>query len=409
MKNKFYPLVALTFLLSSCGTANYYSSTSYEDPAYYRPGTEVKIVRNVTDEATDQELKALKEKTREVIVVDENSGKTILPLSKADTVFVDINEYDSFEELLTKFNSPEYQIQVVVAEDDENWNYQWYWNNPYYYWNHAWGRGFGYPYFYGNYGYYGYPGYYSYWDPWYYPGYYGFYDYYSYYGYYGYYGYYPYYYGMYDNWYYWNYYNWGGPGWHHDHHNNGNVADSYFYGRRGSDERNIGNGTPSSGSYTRRSNANISQIRGYNISENSSNQGARTSESVYRRDNNQSRVSNGAVYNQNVVSTRQNPQRNVSGSSYSRTATANSNQKSSSYRAPARQSDVTGRDQKSDYNRTSNNSSNASTRSDYQRNNNNNYSQPTRNSGSFNAGSSGSSSGGSSRSSSGSGGSVYRR
>lgn len=406
MKNKFYPLVALTFLLSSCGTANYYSSTSYEDPAYYRPGTEVKIVRNVTDEATDQELQALKEKTREVIVVDENSGKTILPLSKADTVFVDINEYDSFEELLTKFNSPEYQIQVVVAEDDENWNYQWYWNNPYYYWNHAWGRGFGYPYFYGNYGYYGYPGYYSYWDPWYYPGYYGFYDYYSYYGYYGYYGYYPYYYGMYDNLYYWNYYRWEGPGWHHDH-NYGNVTDSYFYGRRGSDERNTGNGTPSSGSYTRRSNTNISQIRGYNTSDKNAYQGTRTSESVYRRDN-QNRVSNGAVYNQNVVSTRQNPQRNGGGSSYSRTATTNNSERNSAYRAPARQTDVTQRS--SNINRTSNSSSNSSTRSEYQRNNSN-YSQPTtRETGSYNnAGSSGSSSSSGSRSSSGSGGSVYRR
>ncbi len=407
MKNKFNYLVALTFLLSSCGTANYYSSGSYDDPAYYRPGTEVKVVRNVTDETTDQELQALKEKTREVIVVDENSGKTILPLSKADTVFVDINEYDSFEELLTKFNSPEYQIQVIVAEDDENWSYRWYWNNPYYYWNYAWGRGFGNPYFYGNYGYgnygfYCYPGYYSYWDPWYYPGYYGFYDYYGcYYGYNGYYGHFPYY-GIYDNWYYW----WGGSGRYHDQHY-GNIASSYFYGRRGSDERDTGNGTPSSGSYSRRSTTDINQIRGYNTSNKNTYQGTKTSESLYRRDNTQNRLSNGAVYNQNVVSTRQGTQRSGSGTSYTR-ASNGGERSSTSYRAPARQTNEGSSNLRStNYNRTTNSTSTSSTRSEYQRNNTN-YSQQTRHSSTYpSAGSSAGSSEGTRSSSS--SGSVYRR
>lgn len=402
MKIKINYLVALTLLLSSCGTATYYSSGTYDDPAYYRPGTEVKIVHNPATTVTDQELQALKDKTREVIVVDENSGKTILPLSKADTVFVDINEYDSFEELLTKFNSPEYQIQVIVAEDDDNWEYPWAWGNPYHYWNYGYGMG-------GRFGHYGYYGYNSFWmDPWFSPYNYG-------------------YYNMYDSWMYWDFYyygfggaryGWYGNGnWPYNHgwhgYGHGNVADNNYYGRRGSDQRDLGEGVPSSGSYTRRSKADVQQIRGYNTSTPNSAGSAQRTESIYRRGNAINRSSNGAVYNTDVVTrTNSSLNRNNSNTSYSRVSNGVTTRSSkSSFRAPERQSNENSgsnlRSQSSG--RSTYNSSNSSGTTNYQRNDSYNSSQSTRSSGSQQStGSAPQSSGGGGRSSS-SSGSTYRR
>lgn len=412
MKNKLYYLAAVILALSSCGTESRYSSASYEDPAYYRPGTDIAVIRKSDDQsATDKELQALKEKTKEVIVVDEKSGKTVLPLSKADTVLVDINEYDSYEELLTKFNSPEYEIHFNVTNDFDWWCYPWAWNYPYYYWNPSWRFAFRY---------------YGYWDPWYYS---------------SWYWHNPYY---YDYWWYIDpYYGWWGPrydlygywpsgGWYSGVYW-GVPVERHLYGRRDSDHSNPNQrhiGINSSGSYTRMSKAEISQIRGSNVSTANSN-GNRLSQSVYRRENSQGRFTSGTTFNNvsksetsNSNITRNNNSGNVGGSTGAYQRSSNSGIKSNTtsakqseytrstgnYRAPSRQTNaVSGSNKNSGISTGSNTSTN---RSEFQRSNTNNtYSQPTRSSGvnqSSGSSNQSSQSSGSGRSSSGSG-STYRR
>jgi len=397
MKNKLYYLAAVILALSSCGTGSRYSSASYEDPAYYRPGTDIAVVRKADDQsATDKELQALKEKTKEVIVVDEKSGKTVLPLSKADTVLVDINEYDSYEELLTKFNSPEYEIHFTVNDYSNWWSYPWAWNHPYYYWNPSWRFAFHW--------------YYGYWDPWYHS---------------SWYWYNPYY---YDYWWYRDlYYGWWGPrydlygywpsgGWYSGPYW-GVPVERHLYGRRDSDNSNPNqrhSGINSSGSYTRMSKAEISQIRGSSVS----NSGNRPSQSVYRRENSQDRftTSSGKVINQssgnsNIVRNANSGNTGIKSSAHSTSPKKSEYTRSTgNYRVPVRQNNAASGSNSGSGISTGKNSS--TNRSEFQRSNiNNTYSQPTRNSGTFQ--SSGSStqssqSSGSGRSSSGSG-SVYRR
>jgi len=407
MKNKIISLVSLSFLLSACGTTIPYTSATYDDPAYYHPAEGSLVAQNQESVASDQNLKSLKEKTRKVIFIDENDEKTTITSnsSKNDTVavYVNLGDYESFEELLNKFDSPEYNVNIIIAD---NWGSQY--DNSYYGWNYPFN-------YYGYYGYYGY-GYYN-WFPyymgsWFNPYLYGTLQYYDYWDYYMY-GM-PYY-GWYGDLYGWN----GWYGWYGNDHNNNYT----FYGRRGSDVR-IADGASSGGSYTRRANTVLEQIRGNNTSDKNIN--VQRSESVYRRGsantdrNSISRNANGVIYNDVTTRTSTSSGQRYTGTSYTRasqtpgssSATKNVPTRTSSFRASSSQSTGSGSsNQSTQYYRSA--GSNSSSRSSNSNNSSNiqssqSYStSASRSAGSYQS-SGGSSSSGGQRSSSNSG-SSYRR
>ncbi len=320
MKNQFIILLSLGVLLSSCGTTNHYISSSYDDAIYYNPGNDQTVTIN---SATNDALIVLKNKTRQVAQSNKNVNIQEIILMDNDTTVIVPEE--SFEEILTKFDSPYYVVNINIINGWGGYNY-WddpYWSNYGFYnpWQFRHNRFSPWSPYFNWYGYDGwfYSPYYSYWNspyynPWYY-GYYG-YGYGNYYGYYG--GYYGYGYYPYDSW----YYSGGGSG-----HNTRKT----LYGRR-NDEGGYDNhdrGTArSGGSYVRRE-ANVEQIRGDRFS--SSNRSESTypqrTESVYRRENRTS--ASGAIHNTDVVnsnSTRGTSTYQRSSSTYNPQSTASQRQ-----------------------------------------------------------------------------------
>lgn len=200
MKNKLQSLlfIACTVLISSCGTASYYSSAVFDDGIYYRP----------TKESRAQMVEAAREHYEmEQAAYQQSDYSTYLAKDDDGNLYL-INEYedgDSYEARLHKFDSPVYTYYA----DFGVWNYPWY--NP-------WWGSYRYPY----YGYAYNSWYWRYYDPWFYDPFYTWYgpSYYD-----PYYWGSPYYYG-----YYWhnNYlpgYGPGpGPGGHHSESRRDNVV-----------------------------------------------------------------------------------------------------------------------------------------------------------------------------------------
>lgn len=154
MKNKLHSLLILacSILLSSCGTASYYSVAVFDDGIYYRPtkDSRMKMVA-ATREHYELEQAALKESDYSTYLAKDDDGHLYL-----------INEYpdgESYEARLHKFDSPVYTLRL----DFGIWDYPWY--NP-------WWGSFRYPY---------HSLAYNSWrlrfyDPWYYDTFYGWYD-----------------------------------------------------------------------------------------------------------------------------------------------------------------------------------------------------------------------------------------
>ena len=218
MKNKVFYLflIAVTMVISSCGTTSYYSSASFDDGIYYRATRESRAAMV----ASNKEMHESAKKPQSYILEDEEGNYYL------------VDDETSYAERLRKFDSPTYTFYV----DYGVWTSPWY--NP-------WWGSYRYPYF-------GYP-YYSWYSGWYSPWYHGWYD--------------PWYSGWYDPWYYgyggygW-YYNYWNPWYYHGYYPGPGHPHNYYqdvaYGKRsaadGQSYRNTRRTTASGGSaYTRRS------------------------------------------------------------------------------------------------------------------------------------------------------------
>ncbi len=274
--------IILGYFLSSCGTTTGLTTAVYQDAIYQKPDANGYIVVNTNN---DKEIEVLRGKTKESngvyikgklvepLYVDEEGNVEInLGGEEIDKTYLVLNPGESFEERLTKFENPQYTINITY--DPFNNYFDWYYSNPFRFWrvgNYYWGNYWYNPWI--HYGrYYGYfsidpfigmdyfwwsrmymPMYQRPWDwyyaSWHYPG---------------------------DGYGYW-YYNWNDP----DRYRYTSSSD-FYYGRRESQRSDKNNSTAvvSGGSYIRRE-ANVEQVRGsrpYNGNLNSS-------ESMYRRDN----------------------------------------------------------------------------------------------------------------------------
>jgi len=413
MKNQFIILLSIGTLLSSCGTTNQYVSSSYDDAIYYNPANDQTITIN---SATNDALFVLKSKTREAR--QSNKSTTIQEIILMDEDTTVIVPEESFEEILTKFDSPYYVVNINIINGRGGYNY-WddpYWSNfgfynPWQFRHNRYSPWSSYYNWYGSDGWF-YSPYYSYWNsPYYNPWYYGNYGYgYGYGNYYGYYGgYYGYGYFPYDSW----YYSGGGSGSNYD-------TRKTIYGRRddqGGYNNHDGGTARSGGSYVRRE-ANVEQIRGdrfsnNNRTENSYNQG---NESVYRRENRTS--ASGAIHNTAVV----NSYSNRGSSTYQRSSNTYKPQTTTNQRQtverntepvyrrssqPVTSNGEGGRSVSSSSSRGSNNSSSSSYSRTPTYSPQPSYSSSNTNSGNSSTGNT--SSGNSSSSSSSSSGSTYRR
>lgn len=315
--------IILGYFLSSCGTTTGLTTAVYQDAIYQKPDANGYIVVNTNN---DKEIEVLRGKTKESNGVYIN-GKLVEPLyvdekgnveiniggEEIDKTYLVLNPGESFEERLTKFENPQYTININY--DPFNDYFYWYYSNPFrfwrvgsYYWGNYWynpwrnfGRYYGYfsidpfigmDYFWWSSMYM--PIYHRPWDwyyaSWHYPG---------------------------DGYGYW-YYNWNDP----DRYRYTSSRD-FYYGRRESQRSDKNNSTAvvSGGSYIRRE-ANVEQVRGsrpYNGNLNSS-------ESLYRRDNrfeNQNRYQESAnsgqmAGNQGNPVRRQSADVNRSSGSYNR-------------------------------------------------------------------------------------------
>lgn len=439
MKNSFYTLLIFGFVISSCGTSKQYTSSEYGD-AIYNNSPE-KIIALST--ATDEGLANLKQKTKElgrttvngydakVIYVNDEGAADIVVDGEGSYLILDSTM--SFEERLTKFRSPNYNINIYISDrwgwnDNDYYSPWWYMSsNPWYFRNRM-DR------------YYGSSFYYDWWgspfsrwgsryyDPWNY----GYYGYNSWYGYYGYpfsryynnYG----YYGSYYGWYGWPYgsYHYGdkyGDWYGGGGHSGGYTSDRGRYiGKRVDNYRSAGdnNNGPSRGVVKRE--PRMEQIGGTRVDNTPNREG-----SVYRRENKTG--TSGVIHNTEVVNpNRSSGQTERTGTGYRRPSSearvnSTGNQENRSYNnatrteSTYRRSSVSvdsyreGNSQSGSSVRNTNSSSRGSSSSyersssSYDRNSNSAGSSSVRSS---NTGSSGSTSSSSSSSSSGSG-STYRR
>lgn len=191
MKNTTLFVSALGLLtLTACGSSYVasQSASGYTNSIYSKGGTNsMESIRN------DRNLANLKEKTSETIYDSKNNTQTIFV---GDTNVVDVSynpnytyaivdDDESYESRLKKFDSPTYTINIEFDNDWYDWyDYAWYnpWYNPWYYypgWSFTWRTSWYWhsPFWYDSYWYWNYPWYYppyyygfGYYDPWW-PGY----------------------------------------------------------------------------------------------------------------------------------------------------------------------------------------------------------------------------------------------
>ena len=245
MKNSIFALAITGLIAAACGTSGQYASSRFDDAIY--SGTENKVYVS----ATDSRLQDLKNRTAEtstlivngkkaqVVYMDENKTVDIPVNIDEENTYLVIDESISYEELLRKFDSPDYTINLHIESRWDDWDYYrpWMWGyNPWswrYYsrFHRPWSFYSAYPYYWRDpffYDiYYSYGAYYDPWNPyWYYGGHYPIYNYYGNYGYSPYNGYSdPYYYYYTDS----NY-----------QYQNSNRIRGKVYGKRVTDNRQGG-------------------------------------------------------------------------------------------------------------------------------------------------------------------------
>ncbi|MDP3436026.1 MAG: hypothetical protein Q8S04_02160 [Bacteroidales bacterium] len=278
--------IILGLILSSCGTTTRYASSGYEDAIYQRPSTNGYIVVNTENDSKIELLKGKTKESNRVIIngkvveaayVDENGNVNIDIDDMEEKTYLILNPGESFEERLTKFENPQYQINITYSYMD--YYNPWFWDFGYSsFWRMSrmhnmyspWYSYFMSPWF-GS-GFYGYNQYYmdpfagigyfwwnryglirspweSYYSSWYYPG---------------------------ESYGYW-FYNWNDP----ERYRYTSSRD-FYYGRRESARSNTTPGSRavvSGGSYTRQA-ARVEQVRGARFYTGDIS----SSESQYRRD-----------------------------------------------------------------------------------------------------------------------------
>lgn len=322
MKNKVYTLLIAGLAVSSCGTANLYTSSGYDDAIYnLDPDKAVALITATNRELLDlktrtaeAEQKIIKDKNTEIIYFDEN-GVANIPVDPEKT-FIVLDSTMSYEELLRKFESPDYTINLYLRDS---------WRDEYDYFN-MWGWGYN-PWRYRSYG--------SYWDRyfyynWAYGGYFSpyfmspFYDYYF-----------DYYTPFNSPWYTYMYYerwygHWGGPTWYAG----GNYYGDY-YGRHNGRSYYHGKRKPAFGEESRMGDRHYSVTPGNGtssverVSAGRLGQGdTRTSNSMYRktdRMNTSSDPANYSTYSGRTGQTREGMRQSgttgTSQSSYKRSST----------------------------------------------------------------------------------------
>lgn len=177
MKNSnLFLMMAALFALISCGTANrsaYSSGSQFRNSVYYTPDS-----RSSREFVQQQlQLEQLQEKTAESLGAPEQEyAYDAAPQTKGEASYTFIDNGESYEARLRKFDSPTYTINIDIVDPYPWWNihygwysgrywghhYAWhypgrYWNSPTWYWHS--------------------PGWYWGWyDPWYVGPYWGWYD-----------------------------------------------------------------------------------------------------------------------------------------------------------------------------------------------------------------------------------------
>jgi len=281
--------IILGLILSSCGTTTRYASSTYEDAIYQKPSANGYIVVNTESDSKVEILKGkTKESNRAIIngkvveaaYVDENGNVNIDIDDMEEKTYLILNPGESFEERLTKFENPQYQINITYSYMD--YYNPWFWDFGYSsFWRMSrmhnmyspWYSYFMSPYF--NSGFYGYNHFYmdpfagmnyfwwnryniyrspwdGYYSSWYYPG---------------------------ESYGYW-YFNWNDP-----QRYRYTSSRDFYYGRRESARSNSSsssNAAMSGGSYIRRNNstARVEQVRGERFYTGDIS----STESMYRRD-----------------------------------------------------------------------------------------------------------------------------
>lgn len=379
--NNLFLLMAAVFALISCGTANrsaYYSGPQFRNSIYYTPG-------NTGSQAYAQEQKHLQDLQERTSNASGNyameqqysNGQDTRAIYVGDNNQVDIqytpgttyaimDDQESYEARLRKFDSPFYTINIEINDPYPWWGYSYRWYNPY--WS-RWYPGWRSPWYGSWYSWYG-PSWR--WD-WHYS--WGWYD------------------PFYDPW--WGHAYWPGhwpgywpshrPGYHPGHHPGHHPGAGpgarphdhreIYYGKRnstptynggGRGNSSVGNnyvaGRPNTGSVTRRP-SNVTQINGsstrepqMNAAGNNRNDRVQNAATQQTGGNQYRRVAPGQQTKSGTVTTGRTPQQSKGNSTYSKTNSGNRNNNSGSY---TRSSRSTG---SSSYN---NNSSSHQTRSTY--------------------------------------------
>ena len=437
MKNKIYTLLIAGLAISSCCTANLYTLSSYDDAIYTLDPDKATVLNT----ATNRELQDLKSRTADaekliirgeeakIIYFDEN-GVADIPIDSENT-FIVLDSTMSYEEILRKFESPDYTINLYIRDE---------WRNSYDYFD-RWGWGYN-PWRYRSYG--------SYWDRafyhnWAYGGYYSPYSWNPFYDYYFDYYYSPFYNPWYTHMYYDRWYgSWGGPTWYAGGNYGGNYSGhlggrSYYNGKRKQafgnestryDERQLLSGSG-------RNTSSVERVSAGRYSQGDT----RTSNSMYRKTERTGTLNDQMNYSgtsQTRQSMRPAGTTGTSQSSYKRSSTGtnhssavrlNSGSSGTTYRrssTPVQNSSVGARNSGNSFNSTTyrrsgesgtsrtstsygRSSTTSGSSSSYTRSSSNTGSAPMRSSSGSSSGSSSSSSNSSSSSSSSSSGSAYRR
>lgn len=331
MKNRLFILTALVLILGSCATPRKYAANSFEDPIYNSSRSTTVVVAKGPKERTERtEIKELREKTKQKrFIVDgkiveaayaDEQGNVQIDALPGKTYIV-LEEGESFEERLNKFESPTYTININhnIFDYADPWFWAEYYNPlyPYYYY---YGYHYGYPYYINPFR--------SYYMSWGWPFY------------------------HYNSWIWWDYRYlypdpyWAGH-WHYPYSGHPKLRDR-FYGRR--ESRRETENRPyaytnsstsrSSGSYTRRSTSRIEQIRGLNPYNNSTSKTSsdRSGSSLRRESSRYSRItskennayspvkreSSGTISRKSTTTYRPSRNSNISRSSEQRSSSSSS-------------------------------------------------------------------------------------
>lgn len=161
MKNSnLFLLMAALFALISCGTANrsaYYSGTQFRNSIYYTPddnsqayAQEQQYLQQLQERTTEAAEKSVPQqqyntasKDTKTVYVGENNQVDIT--YEPGTTYSIVDDRESYEARLRKFDSPFYTINIDFYDPYTWWDYRYGWYTPYggrWYanWSHPWYR-----------------------------------------------------------------------------------------------------------------------------------------------------------------------------------------------------------------------------------------------------------------------------